>query len=405
MRRLALAPDGRMYTGFDGDLALADDGAGSLVWKSLGISSPRPIEIRHRDPQLLRRGSSGIWFLASQRLFFLPLAGGPIQTRAAWGSTICRAGWSRLLGAGFSRRAARAHWPRSSGAVAESRRPGHGKVVARGDTGQRRWVALDGLYSYRDGVFHAWAETRWPLLATSNVFSLIRLHDGRYAIGSAERGPLILDAEGRLVERYDKGDGVPANATRGLMEDRFGGLWVAQNKTVTRIDLARGITQYDESRGLPFANTLVRWREQIYVAALFGLYRLNAAPGPGGGNFERMLPDLHHVQYLAVIDDSTMLVGDNAVYAVSADADGTLKSRVALDPRDWRSRRRVSCQDVLGRPRGRYPPRPTPRPTPRPIWPRGFLRRRSRTRRADQLHRRGGRRHPVGRPRSGGSSG
>ena len=338
MRRLALTPDGRLYTGFDGDLGYyAEDGTGALVWQSL---KDRVAEADREFGTVTRTyydaDRDGIWFLASKRLFFLPLAGGPIQSHAATGfypfaGPVGADFWVQDSIAGLQR--VRALSPLQLEPLPQ-REPlgtkGNLRAVIA-DDGEWKLALDDGrLYSYRNGAFHPWAEAQWPLFASSNVFSLVRLRDGRYAIGSAERGPVFLDAQGRVLEQYDRSDGVPANATRGLFEDSFGGLWLAQIKTVTRVDLARGITQYDEDRGLSFANTLARWRGQIYVASLFGLYRLQAAPGPGGGNFERMLPDLHSVQYLAVIDDGTLLVDDNAIYAVSSDPAGKLESRVAL---------------------------------------------------------------------------
>jgi hypothetical protein len=196
VRRLALGPDGRIYTGFDGDFGyFADDGTGALAWNSLKDR----LAVADREFGTASRayydaGRNGIWFVASKRLFFLPLAGGPIQAHAAagihaFGAQVGADFWVQDTVAGLQR--VRKLAPLELEPVPQRDVLGAGKwlravVPDRGD-----WkVALDDgrLYSYRNGEFHPWAEALWPLLAPIRVFSVLPLSDGRYAIGSAEPG-------------------------------------------------------------------------------------------------------------------------------------------------------------------------------------------------------------------------
>lgn len=104
-------------------------------------------------------------------------------------------------------------------------------------------------------------------------------------------------------------------------------MWLAQDQTVVRISLARGVTQFDETRGLASAYAATRWRRDLYVADGRGLNRLDAQAGPGGGRFERVLPTLRNVRQLAAVDDQTLLVGSNSVHALSVDNSGAPQSR------------------------------------------------------------------------------
>ena len=203
------------------------------------------------------------------------------------------------------------------------------EVVPDGD----EWkvaMANGRLYRHRDGVFLPWAEALWPMLASSQVYALLRLRDGRFVIGAGEHGPLLLDAEGRLLDRYTREDGVPARPTKGLLEDRMGGLWLAQEANLVRIDLARGISLYDEDRGLPMAYALTRWRGTVHVASGRGLYRLTTG-GDGGGRFERVLPALRNTNALAAVDDDTLLVASGAIFAVTEDDAGVLHARTLVE--------------------------------------------------------------------------
>ncbi len=338
MRQLALAPDGRLYTGYNGDIGFfADDGSGGLAWHSL----------RQRVPEADRNfGASirvhydatrrGIWFVCSNRLFFLPLGGGEIEVHAtqgsnAFGGLVGDDYWVQETGGGLLRVAGLA--PLRLEPVANRATLVEGQyiraIVPDGD----EWkvaMANGRLYRYRAGEFLPWAEALWPMLARSHVFCLLRFDDGRFALGAGEHGPLILDAEGRILDRFDRDDGVPANPTLGMARDRLGGLWLAQERTLTRIDLERGVSVYDQDRGLPAAGAAARWRGELYAASGRGVYRLVAGEGAGGGRFERVLPHMRNVRSIAVLDEDALLLPGSGVHVVTQDAAGELRDHVVL---------------------------------------------------------------------------
>ncbi len=335
-KHLVHTADGRIYTAFNGDAGyFLDDGSGKFVWTSL---APRVSEEERAFAAEVNviddRARQGLWMVLLKRLYFVPDDGGTVTSIAAagnfaFGALVGNDLWVQDTVAGLQRVSGMA--PLQLEALPERDTLGAGqylrKVVADG-TEWKVAMANGRLYRYHDGRFLPWATELWPMLSTAQVFTLLRLHDGRFVIGAGEIGPLILAADGQLLERFDADDGLPRHATRGLLEDRDGGLWLAQDQTVVRIDLARGVTQFDETRGLASAYFATRWRGQLYVADGRGLFRLDATAGPGGGRFERVLPNLRNVRQLAAVDDQTLLVGSNSVHALSVDDSGTTQSEL-----------------------------------------------------------------------------
>jgi len=339
VQQLAVAPDGKLYTAFNGDIGyFRDDGTGALHWHSQGArvaEADRGFSASvavHYDAH-----RQGVWFLTLNRLYFVPDDGSPAQAHAAegvhaFGGLVGQDYWVQSTLGGLQKVAQLS--PLALAPLPGRDALGAGQYLREvvPDGGEWKVAMANGrLYRYREGAFLPWAEALWPMLASSQVYALMRLRDGRFVIGAGEHGPLLLDAEGRLLDRYTREDGVPARPTKGLLEDRMGGLWLAQETNLVRIDLARGISLYDESRGLPQAYALTRWRGVVHVASGRGLYRLNAGGDSGGARFERVLPVLRNTNALAAVDGDTLLVASGAVFAITEDATGQLHARTLVE--------------------------------------------------------------------------
>lgn len=334
-KHLVRTADGRIYTAFNGDAGyFLDDGSGTFIWTSLASRVPDDERAFAAGVNVIDdRARQGLWMVLLKRLYFVPDDGSALTSIAAagnfaFGGLVGSELWVQDTVAGLQR--VSSVTPLQLEALPERDTLGAGqylrKVVADG-TGWTVAMANGRLYRYHDGRFLPWATDLWPMLATAQVYTLLRLSDGRFVIGAGEIGPLIVDADGQLRERFDEDDGLPRHATKGLMEARDGAVWLAQDHTVVRIDLARGLTQFDETRGLASAYVATRWRGDLYVADGRGLFRLDATAGPGGGRFGRVLPNLRNVRQLVSVDEQTLLVGSGGVFALSADAAGELQAQ------------------------------------------------------------------------------
>jgi signal transduction histidine kinase/DNA-binding response OmpR family regulator len=330
MEFLSLGPDNRVYTSVDGDIGyFHDDASGYPIWHSLldqvTIDHTHIRDIRSVAYDQKRRG---VWYAAPKHVLFIPDDGGPAAVIGG-DELIVFAG---LVGDEYwmqqyaGRRLRRVN---TSGELRFETIPGaeamqnHIWTAAPGD-GDFKIAAVTGqIYSYRDGQLAPWTEVLVPLLAQSDLRSMVHLRDGRYAIATSTVGLLILDAAGRLVDRYGDVDGLATQLRLlGMVEDRDGDLWLAGDRNITRIALSRAVSVYDETRGLVAAYDAERWNSSLYVAGPIGVYRLVAEQGPGGGRFERILPQLRAAQSLAVVNNTLIIAAGN-VHAIRLGADGT----------------------------------------------------------------------------------
>lgn len=93
---------------------------------------------------------------------------------------------------------------------------------------------------------------RLPGLAENDsVRGAVALDGGqRYALATLRGGVLVVGRDGRLLERWSRADGLPDNTVRALGPDRQGGLWLALNNGLARLQVASAVRTVAAGRGL-----------------------------------------------------------------------------------------------------------------------------------------------------------
>lgn len=343
MMHLSLGPEGRIYTSFDGDIGyFQHDATGQAIWYSELDRFPvaqdelgEIIDVSHD------RQRAGLWVTAFTAVWFLPDDGRPalrlsteqtnIFASLANGEYLLQQLPDYVLSRVLMDERATAGLALELVPGANHLRSEQLWAVAEGSDDSKLVTASGLLTTYKDGRLQPWSEALVPLLRQAGVRTLLRLSDGRHVLGS-QIGLSVVDSAGQLIDQFDQSDGLPGQRrNHGLIEDRDGDLWVAQDRTITRLSLARGVTVYDEARGLPSATDARRWRGQLYASSVTGLFRLEAAPADlGGGRFVQILPELIQVRSIAVIDDDHLLVAYGGVHDIQVDAEGQLRSELAV---------------------------------------------------------------------------
>lgn len=323
MEHLSIGPDAKLYTSFNGDIGyFQDDANGVLAWHSL---LGRVSQGNHSFDRVEDVGYDwkrhATWVKTPDQVVYIPDGDGEATTIPAgpdirFGGLVGDEYWIQHSSAGITSRI------RADAGFVLEEIPGN--ELAR-DYLLIRSVAGDGdikvattqgrLLSYRDGRLAVWSDVLLSADGNPNLRGLVHLKDGRYVVGAHAFPATVLDRNGQIVDRYDDVDGIPGNRrTHFLFEDREGDLWLAQDRSVAKVSIAKAVTVFDESRGLPSASGAARWRGKLYASSFSGLFRLQAEDGPGGGHFERMLAPLTNVRMIAVLDADTLLVDGSGLH-------------------------------------------------------------------------------------------
>jgi serine phosphatase RsbU (regulator of sigma subunit)/ligand-binding sensor domain-containing protein len=113
------------------------------------------------------------------------------------------------------------------------------------------------------------------------------LSDGKYAFGTSRNGIIIIDKNGNLQTIVTKSSGLLNESVRYLFADKQGGLWLALNNGLSRVEVPSPLTFLNETQGPNGGVTdIVRCNGFLYFATYEGLYYLDEkdgkfAPTPG----------------------------------------------------------------------------------------------------------------------------
>lgn len=143
--------------------------------------------------------------------------------------------------------------------------------------------ARDGLRRWQAGEAPLVSDEVARLLGNDIVVSGCPLGDGTFALGTRAHGLLIVGGDGRVLARYgeDNGLGAGAGYVEGVKMDAEGGLWVAHDGGVTRVEVGSPAALHGASAGLRgrqiFALTLHRGR--LHVGTSQGIFVRDAESG------------------------------------------------------------------------------------------------------------------------------
>ena len=147
-------------------------------------------------------------------------------------------------------------------------------------------VRGEGLFLLAAGAAAPFAREAGRWAADHRVLAGVRLADGRWALGSVVGGLLLVAPDGGVVQLIVGRVGLPDDLVYAMAVDRDGGLWLALNTDLARIDVASPLSLVDRRAGLAGSvYHAARHRGAMWAATAAGLFVLatGEAAGAGGG--------------------------------------------------------------------------------------------------------------------------
>ncbi len=311
VRSLALGPDGRMYVGSNGEFGyLAPDSTGTMEYVSMVDQVPED----DREFNYIWRivsTSDAVYFSARERLF-------------RWSEKEGLRSWApeTMYALGFAFED-----------TFHTVEPGRGLLRAEGDSLQMApegeafandiiYYALpleDGsaLLGTREQVLMQYDGTSVSSFATevdkdldeARLYHGAVLDDGTLAITTHSGGVFLLDQEGRLLRSLDDSSDAKPQQAWYAYTDHDGGLWLALNNGLARLDTSSSLSFLNTSSGLHgMINGIVRYNGELYAASSVGIFRMVTAPGTTP-SFEPVTDDATGQCLHATKADSGALMG------------------------------------------------------------------------------------------------
>jgi signal transduction histidine kinase/DNA-binding response OmpR family regulator len=129
------------------------------------------------------------------------------------------------------------------------------------------------LYVQSGGTFVPFATDTRPRHADEELIRGAVLPDGSFVLATRRRGALIVDREGNLIRQIDESAGLQENHVHGVLADRDGGLWLALQSGVSRVDVSSPFAIFDEDVGLEREwREVIKHQDTLYVRGYRGLF-------------------------------------------------------------------------------------------------------------------------------------
>ena len=134
-----------------------------------------------------------------------------------------------------------------------------------------------GLFLYDGKDFIPFKTEADPYIFNTSLYGGLILSNGLIALNTFNDGMVIINKEGKLIQRIDKSVGLQDNSVDQVYEDSHGILWMPLFNGIAKIDLHSSLTYYSESMGLPAKTVFGVGADNgnIYAGTNNGLYLLN----------------------------------------------------------------------------------------------------------------------------------
>jgi class 3 adenylate cyclase len=139
----------------------------------------------------------------------------------------------------------------------------HGTVVVATD---------DGLYRLMGSGLQRWTLPIDKLMPQARITTCLPLQNGELALGTVANGMILLDEAGNLDRIVSKEQDLRSAFVRGMFEDRQGGLWLALDRGIARVEIDQPLTSFGEREGLrEMVDAIGRFDGTLYAGTAVGL--------------------------------------------------------------------------------------------------------------------------------------
>ncbi len=185
-----------------------------------------------------------------------------------------------------------------------------------------------GMFLLSNGKAEAWSPHLQPFFREAGVNCFARLRNGLFAVGTQNKGLLLLDDRGNVRMELTRGRGLENRTVLGLYEDDASNLWVGQNNGIGVVELGSPFSFISEQSGLPGTGYAAYLDgDMLYLGTNTGLYR---KPVNEQGDFMPVQDGEGQIYHIGKYRDN-LLVGQHKG-AHSLDEKMT---RISREPGSW----------------------------------------------------------------------
>ncbi|WP_299114085.1 triple tyrosine motif-containing protein [uncultured Winogradskyella sp.] len=113
------------------------------------------------------------------------------------------------------------------------------------------------------------------LLLTNRIFDIRYLSDGKLAVATNKAGLLVIDKDFKILQKINKSNGLLSDTVYNTFSDAHGGLWLATDQGISRLELPSAIQKFEKNFGLNgVVYDFAQNEESLYIGTKFGAFEM-----------------------------------------------------------------------------------------------------------------------------------
>lgn len=108
----------------------------------------------------------------------------------------------------------------------------------------------DGIFLYKDFAVQEWKVEVTDFLKKNQIYSLLRLLDDKFAIGTIQNGLVICNNQGNIIKTLNRENGLQNNTILSLKQDSYSNLWLGLDNGIDYLQINSPFSYFTHSDGL-----------------------------------------------------------------------------------------------------------------------------------------------------------
>ena len=206
----------------------------------------------------------------------------------------------------------------------------------------------NGLFIYDGLTFTPWTNQGDNFLKSFQLNNGVVVMDRYFAFGTILNGIIIIDENGKIIQRINKSSGLQNNTVLSIYTDNERNLWTGLDNGIDRIELNSPLYFYfDKSGDLGTVYSSIIHQNRIYLGTNQGLFysNLGAMDVKGFQDFDfRLIPNSQgQVWDLSLIDGQLLCGHNNGTFSIN----GTTLQRLSAVNGGWVIKRLTQNKSLL----------------------------------------------------------
>lgn len=332
VRSVLVGSDGEVYVGAVGELGyLRSSATGGRSYQSLLDRIPEPHRV-FGDVWHIYETKDGVYFFTSTCIYRwknAQMATVTTGNRFHWAFKIGDRLYVNERGSGLKELRGDVLEPVAGGGACSEKR-----LYALFQIDADRMLGVtreDGLIILSPAGMNVLKSAASSFLRDAQVYRGIVLHDGRWAISTIQKGLVILNSRMEIDEILDRSTGLQSSLVYYAYAAPEGGLWLALNSGISRVELPSPFTVYDERVGLEESvKSVRRHKGQLYVATLGGVYVLKRGAGSAGLARAQIIGNCGATWELAEVEGELLTASQEGIFRIEGERAERLMPGISL---------------------------------------------------------------------------